>query len=87
MGDILFTVHAQRTMAARKVTFDEIREVVTKPEVVYGRRPDRPGTEVRQRGELGIVVRPYPATSTVLVITILWRHTDHWTDDEMRTRS
>jgi hypothetical protein len=82
VAEVFFTVHAQKTMAERKVTPQEVIEVVTHPETQYRGNANRPENKIYQRGTLAVVVRPQKDGS-ILVITVLWRVTDQWTSEEM----
>ena len=82
---VFYTVHAQKVMADRGVSADEVEVVVNHPEIVYRGNTDRPDCKVFQLGKLGVVAVPQK-DGTTLVITVLWRHTTQWTDEEMRTK-
>lgn len=84
MAEIFFTIHAQKTMAARGVAPRDIVDVVLHPEVSYRGRDNQPDSRVQQRGDLAAVVKRIP--EGYLVITVLWRTTDDWTSDDMRNR-
>jgi hypothetical protein len=81
LTEIFYTVHAQRKMADRKVSCDEVELTIVKPETAYRGTGDRPDSKIYQRGTLAVVVKPIP--EGVLVITILWRTSEKWDDSSM----
>lgn len=78
--DIFPTEHLREKMQARLITWADIVEVNSKPDVVYG--PDERGSRVLQRGDLSIVV-----DKNGNVITALLRQEDQWTDEDARKRN
>lgn len=85
MTDIFYTVHAQKSMAERGVTHDEVAAVILKPDTTYRGNSDRPDVKVYQGGSIGVVVLPQ-RDGSFLVITVLWRTSDTWTSDQMRDK-
>lgn len=78
--DIFPTDHLREKMQARLITWADIVEVNSKPDVVYG--PDERGRRVLQRGSLSIVVDKQGN-----VITALLRQEEQWTDEDARKRN
>jgi len=78
---LFYTMHAQRTMAARNVSREAVEAVVARPCVTYRGNSDRDDCKVYQAGELGVVV--VPVAEGLLVVTVLWRKPEKWTTDEM----
>jgi hypothetical protein len=76
------SAHARTKARARSVSVREVLEVVAAPDVTYTAFSYGPGRYVYQRGELAVVVLP----ASRIVVTVLWRHDGHWTDDEFASR-
>lgn len=68
------TDHARKRAAERSITHAELFQVVEEPEVTYDQSDHGPNRQVRQRGQLGVVVD----RSTGAVITVVFRHHDLW---------
>lgn len=81
--DVYYSLHAQKQIAERDVTHQEIEAVVRTPEVTYRGKPSKEGpSRVYQRGDLAVATAP--VADGVLVITVLWRHEEQWTDEQMK---
>lgn len=89
MTEIVLTNHARNKMAARGISFTEVREVLLNYRNRWssthyrGRRLD-PGTFVYQGETLAVVVREEPGC--LVVITVLLKRSHQWDDEEARTR-
>lgn len=64
-----YTQHCRRRAAERGITLGQIDRVLTEPEISYAQTTYGPHRQVRQRGELAVVVN----TATRTVITVLFR--------------
>lgn len=78
-SDIHPTPHLIEKMAARKVTWGDVVDVIESPEVTHG--PNSQGRYVHQKGQLAVVV-----TQQGAVITVLLRQEGQWTDEDMKAR-
>jgi hypothetical protein len=76
------TAHARSAARSRGFTVQEILLTAVKPEVVYTAYNYGADREVRQRGDVAVVVD----SSSEVIITVLWRHRDDWTDSEVLGR-
>ncbi|QSE86571.1 DUF4258 domain-containing protein [Rhodococcus koreensis] len=75
-----YTHHLRQRALERGITDSEIRTVLDDPEVTYSQSRYGPTRQVRQRGDLGIIVD----TDSRAVITVLFRAPERWiagTDD------
>ncbi len=82
---VYFSRHARVVMDERGVTSDEITSVVLNPEVTYRNpRPNHPDQRVHQSGSLAVVCAPLENEGDMLVVTVLWRNTEQWTNDQMK---
>lgn len=70
-----FTHHLKQRAAQRGITDAAIIEVLHTPDVTYPQSAFGSDRQVRQRGELAVVVNPL----THMVITVLFRDYDRWT--------
>lgn len=68
------THHLRARAAERGITDNDVFEVLDQPEVVYDQDSYGPNRQVRQRGNLGVVVD----RSTGAVITVVFRTHDLW---------
>ena len=73
-----FTHHLHRRALERGVTDADIRAVLYKPEITYTQTSYGPDRQVRQRGELGVVVD----VATRTVITVVFRDHGRWLQHE-----
>lgn len=74
---IVFSRHARESMAARRVTFAEVKDVIRNYEI--GEPHD--GARRYVKGDLVAVVREWP--NAKMVLTVLWRRPEQWTSEEM----
>ena len=82
---IAYTPHASMNMALRGVGRDDVERAIRDPEVRYAAGSKYPqGYQMHQRGDLTVVVNP--TYTTFMVVTVLWRTEDQWTDEQMRGR-
>jgi phage-related baseplate assembly protein len=73
------TAHARSAARSRGFNLQEILLTAADPEVVYTAYDYGPDREVRQRGDVAVVVD----SSSEVIVTVLWRHLDSWTDSEV----
>lgn len=76
------SAHARTKARARAFSVREVLETVAAPDLTYTSFIYGSGRYVYHRGELGVVVVP----ETGIVVTVLWRRSGHWTDDEFANR-
>lgn len=82
---IFYSLHAQKVMADRNVDPAEVEAVIRKPEVSYkGSDRRRPHNRIVQSADLAVVIAPVQQDTAWLVVTILWRTTEDWNNDEMK---
>ena len=78
---LVITQHARHAMMLRRVTIDEILEIVRSPEVTDGGsgRPKR-----FFKGRLCVVAKV--ERDRTVVVTVLYRYGERWVDDDVRHR-
>lgn len=74
------TDHARAAMKNRKVSFDQLVDIIKTPDIIEPHK----GNERYVKGDLCVVVARQG--SRRIVITILLRHQDKWTDDDVANR-
>ena len=74
--------HARTAARLRAVPIREVLSVVAAPEVTYSAFDYGPGRHVFQRADLAVVTIP----KQQLIITVLWRHQEQWTNQEFAAR-
>ncbi len=70
-----YTPHCRRRAAERGITLEQIASVLARPEVTYVQTTYGPDRQIRQRGDLAVVVNQAART----VITVLFRDQAEWT--------
>lgn len=78
---IRLTRHAREVMAARGVTFDEIAEVLARPEIV---EPHQGKRRFVRDGVVVVVAEGHRGEK--VVVTVLFRRSEQWTSEDMRRR-
>jgi Domain of unknown function (DUF4258) len=69
-----FTNHLHRRALERGISGSQITAVLDDPEITYAQTNYGPNRQVRQRGELSVVVD----LATRTVITVVFRSHDRW---------
>jgi hypothetical protein len=73
------TEHARSAARSRGFTVAEVLLTALDPEVTYTAYDYGPDREVHQRGDVAVAVD----RSSKVIVTVLWRHVDEWTDSEV----
>lgn len=81
--DSIYLNHAVRAMTNRNVSITDVEKALTQPEVVWG--PDHRGRYNFGHGDICVVANP--GEERVVIVTVLWREQQQWTDEEMRRRN
>lgn len=86
--EVVLTTHARRTMVARKVTMQEVLQVLTnynsRTESLEHRGRPTPDTFVYRGDTLGVVTVEGP--NRIAIKTVLLASPDQWTDEDARNR-
>lgn len=76
------TDHARHAMQLRRVSKDEVLEIIANPEVT-DRKSD--GSKRYFKDRLCVVTRE--RSFKIVILTVLYRYGDKWTDEDVRKRT